>query len=84
MIKKLTLTMDDSLIDEAKTYAKSVNRSLSDLISSYLKTLTKDDDRELMEDEEIKELIGCISNEDIKSSYKNMKGDYLEDKYGDK
>lgn len=42
MNTKLTLTIDDNLVNEAKIYAKSVNRSLSDLVSSYLKAIVKD------------------------------------------
>ena len=82
MTTKLTLTIDDSLIDEAKIYAKSVNRSLSDLISSYLKTITKDEEVNEFEDKELEELIGCISIDN--KSYKSIKSDYLEDKYGNK
>lgn len=40
MSTKLTLTIDKELIAQAKSYAKSKNRSLSDLISSYLKMVT--------------------------------------------
>ena len=42
MNTKLTLTVEDSIIAKAKSYAKSTNRSLSDLISNYLKLLTTD------------------------------------------
>lgn len=44
MNTKLTLTIDDSVIEKAKKYAKNKQRSLSDLIESYLKALTKDDE----------------------------------------
>lgn len=42
MNTKLTLTIEDTLIKEAKEYAKQQGRSLSDIIESYLKTITKD------------------------------------------
>lgn len=36
MDTKLTLKLDDSIIEQAKTYAKKKNTSLSKLIESYL------------------------------------------------
>ena len=40
MNTKLTLTIDQSVIDRAKKYARQSERSLSDLVESYLKALT--------------------------------------------
>jgi hypothetical protein len=42
MNTKLTLTIDDSIIENAKTYAKEKGRSLSDLIENYLKAITRE------------------------------------------
>lgn len=42
MNAKLTLTIEQAVIDKAKKYAKEKERSLSDLIESYLKTLPVD------------------------------------------
>ena len=42
MNTKLTLTIEQSVIEKAKKYAKEKERSLSDLIENYLKALTKD------------------------------------------
>jgi hypothetical protein len=42
MNTKLTLTIDDSIIQSAKTYAKRKGRSLSDLIENYLKSVTSE------------------------------------------
>lgn len=42
MNTKLTLTIDQSVIEKAKKYAKEKERSLSDLIENYLKALTND------------------------------------------
>lgn len=42
MNTKLTLTIERSVIEEAKKYAKEKKRSLSDLIENYLKAITKD------------------------------------------
>lgn len=41
MNTKLTLTIEKEVIERAKNYAKLKNRSLSDIIENYLKTLTK-------------------------------------------
>lgn len=40
MNTKLTLTIEQSVIDRAKRYASKRERSLSDLIENYLKALT--------------------------------------------
>lgn len=49
MNTKLTLTIEQTIIEKAKNYARNRNRSLSDLIENYLKALTQDD---LQKDEE--------------------------------
>lgn len=41
MNTKLTLTIDDSVIEMAKRYAKSKQSSLSSIIENYLKILVK-------------------------------------------
>ena len=41
MTRKLTLTVDEHIIEEAKKYAKSNGRSLSNIIEEYLKTLVQ-------------------------------------------
>ncbi|WP_026450435.1 DUF6364 family protein [Aequorivita capsosiphonis] len=46
MNTKLTLTIEQKVIKKAKEYAKDKNRSLSDIIENYLKTLTKKDQAE--------------------------------------
>lgn len=40
MNTKLTLTIEQEIIQKAKKYAKDKNRSLSDIIENYLKILT--------------------------------------------
>ncbi len=42
MTTKLTLNVDVSVIEKAKTYAKKTNRSLSKIIESYLSDLTNE------------------------------------------
>lgn len=42
MSTKLTLTIDESIIDKAKEYAKSKGFSLSNIIENYLKIVAVD------------------------------------------
>ncbi len=42
MNSKLTLTIEQTVIDKAKIYAKRKGNSLSDIIENYLKVITKD------------------------------------------
>lgn len=43
MNTKLTLTIEQSLIDKAKRYAKGKGRSLSDIVENYLKVIINED-----------------------------------------
>jgi hypothetical protein len=42
MSTKLTLTLDQSIIESAKSYAKGKGRSLSDIVENYLKTISRE------------------------------------------
>lgn len=43
MTTKLTLSVEETVIEKAKIYAKNTGRSLSDLVESYFESLTDDD-----------------------------------------
>ena len=43
---KLTLTIEQIIIEKAKKYAKGKGRSLSDIVENYLKAITKEDNNE--------------------------------------
>lgn len=43
MNSKLTLTIEQTIIEKAKKYAKGKERSLSNLIENYLKALTSEE-----------------------------------------
>jgi len=43
MNTKLTLTIEQAVIERAKSYAKGKGRSLSDIIENYLKAITKEE-----------------------------------------
>jgi hypothetical protein len=49
MNTKLTLTIEQSLIEEAKRYAKGKGRSLSDLIENYLKVIIKENNTKVID-----------------------------------
>lgn len=49
MNTKLTLTIEQSIIKKAKSYAKETGRSLSDIIESYLKTITSKEKKPVKE-----------------------------------
>lgn len=65
MNTKLTLTIEQSVIERAKKYAKSKERSLSDLIENYLKTLVNDSSKDDIE------LTPIVKS--LKSSFKQPK-----------
>lgn len=49
MNTKLTLTIDNSIIEKAKKYAKKRGRSLSDIVENYLKIITKEEQKSEIE-----------------------------------
>lgn len=80
MDKKLTLSLDQAIIENAKHYAKSNNISLSKLIESYLRSLTKRKSKSTEITPLVASLSGVISLDqeiDPKDDYTN----YLIEKY---
>ena len=49
MNTKLTLTIEQAIIEKAKKYANSKGRSLSNIVENYLKAITKEDYKESIE-----------------------------------
>ena len=77
MDKKLTLSLDQNIIERAKAYARSNNISVSKLIEAYLNSLTAEGN-----DNEITPLVESLSGvinlpDDNQKDYT----DYLIDKY---
>lgn len=77
MQTKLTLRLEDELIEQAKKHAKKQGKSLSQMVSDYFKALTK-------ENKKIKiapitsSLIGILKSSEVdKNDYKK----HLEEKY---
>ena len=80
MDKKLTLSLDMAIIESAKNYAKSNNISLSKLIESYLKTLTKQK-RNSTEITPLVESLSGVINLDKDFDVKDAYADFLVEKY---
>lgn len=63
MITKLTLTIEKSVIDQAKVTAKASGRSLSKMIEDYLISLNRESQKSFENEEAIAGLLalrGCI------------------------
>ena len=59
MTAKLTLTVERSVIERAKLYAKNTGRSLSEIIENYLETITQDNGSE-KPSPKLKKIIGAV------------------------
>ena len=82
MDAKLTLKLDKSVIDNAKKYAASQQRSLSRMIESYLKSLT--DNKGSNDDFEISAFVKSMASGvqmPVDFDYKKEYGEYLAEKY---
>ena len=60
MQTKLTLTIEQSIIEQAKIYAKEKGRSLSELIENYLKVVLEDKQQGIVLSSSIKKLKGSV------------------------
>ena len=79
MNTKLTLNIDENVIEEAKFYAKNNSVSLSKLIENYLLSLTKRNTEKTKISPLVESLTGVISLES--DDYKKEYSDYLSKKY---
>jgi uncharacterized protein (UPF0335 family) len=61
MNTKLTLTINKEIIVKAKKYAKQTERSLSNLIESYLDKITRQEQEPDAVPDEFKELFGVVN-----------------------
>ncbi|MGB3606291.1 MAG: DUF6364 family protein [Psychroserpens sp.] len=81
MDTKLTLKLNQQIIEKAKIYASNKNLSLSRIIESYLQSLTSEDNKD---DFEISPFIKSIATGKTMPTdldYKNEYSDYLIEKY---
>ena len=82
MDTKLTLKLDKDIIEKAKDYAASQNKSLSRLIESYLQSLV--DEKEDAAEPKISPFVTSMrSGVSVPSDidYKKLYGDYVDEKY---
>lgn len=84
MNTKLTLSLEKTVIEDAKSYAKKTGRSLSEMVENYFKSLvsksaTDFDENEI--DQSLKELVGIIElppDFDVKKA----RDEHYKEKYG--
>lgn len=83
MPTKLTLTVDENVIESAKEYAKRNKRSLSNIIEEYLKSLTdsKESRKKPKLSKLVKELKGSVKDPNPNKSYKELLSDALIEKH---
>lgn len=79
MDSKLTLKLNESVIEQAKQYAKEHNISLSRMIENYLQALTDKRNKEIKISPLVKSLTGVIEF-DEKDDRKDYT-DFLHQKY---
>ncbi len=83
MNSKLTLSINPTVIEEAKKYAKASGKSLSNIVEEYLKSLTTTDhsDEKQSSLKIVRELKGAIKLPKDFTSYKDLLQDALFEKY---
>lgn len=80
MDKKLTLSLNEKVIEKAKVYAQDHQISLSKLIESYLGALIENKSEEITITPLVESLSGVVTIPDG-FDYKNGYADYLLEKY---
>lgn len=77
MTTKLTLTVEKSIIQRAKSYAKNTGRSLSEIIETYLATITQESYTTDLSPK-LKKIVGAVSlpadfdeEEDLREALEN-------------
>ena len=84
METKLTLTIDQTVIERAKQYARAKNRSVSKLVEEYLSNVVGQvaaTDFQLEDAPISKSLIGRFAKQDTKQDYKELLETALMEKY---
>jgi len=83
MQTKLTLTVEQDVIKNAKEYAKTQERSLSNIVEEYLKSLAtiRSKDKKTKFSKIVRELKGSVKDPDKNRSYKDMLQEALIEKH---
>ena len=80
MTTKLTLTIEEKVIEKAKSYAKQTGRSLSELVENYLRTLTAENKDMQQVSPQLKKIIGAVKLPDDFDEEKELRT-YFEKKH---
>lgn len=81
MTTKLTLTIEDTVIDSAKKYARQKGKSLSDIVENYLKSISASEEPAQTLSPRVAKLMGSVKlSEDF--DYKKELGKVLKEKHG--
>jgi len=91
MAKKLTLNIDEKIIEEAKKYARKKQKSLSRIVQDYLKVVVKLNNKEVSSFSKsteielsptVKQLLGSVKIDQEKlKKINDEKFKYLKEKY---
>ncbi len=83
MLTKLTLTIDQTVVEQAKEYAQKKNRSVSRIVEDYLKNIASNNDGNtslfLMKSPITDSISGMFH--DNGKSYKDLLDEALQEKY---
>ena len=79
MTTKLTLTVEKSVIEKAKKYAKGTQRILSEMVQKYLESLVEESDKSELSPK-IKKLAGSLKLPE-NFDYDKALDDYYKEKY---
>jgi len=60
MATKLTLTIEKSVIERAKTYARNSGRSLSELVENYLASITNHEGDDEKVSDKLRSITGVV------------------------
>jgi formiminotetrahydrofolate cyclodeaminase len=60
MTTKLTLTVEKTVIEKAKSYAKQTGRSLSELIEKYLESITSNEKNDNELSPKLRKIVGAV------------------------
>jgi macrodomain Ter protein organizer (MatP/YcbG family) len=80
MTTKLTLTVEKTVIEKAKSYAKKTGRSLSELIEKYLENITSNEKNENELSPKLRKIVGAVKLPKNFDEEKELRS-YLEKKH---
>ena len=83
MLTKLTLTIDQSVVEQAKEYAQQKNRSVSRIVEEYLENITNNQNHTFSLSTMKSPITDSISGmfQDNGKSYQDMLEEALQEKY---